>query len=309
LGKTGASGVNEIDIHEILGQQPSTVYMTVHWGTDYSSGHKSDGSSWVGPDFSADFHVFGLEWNPDSIVWTIDGVERKRHTGDGVPQVEMYIIINLAIGGSWPGAPDSTTTFPGLYQIDYVRAYTRQPDAGVADGGGGSEGGVVATGGTTASGGVKGTGGSTATGGMTGTGGSAATGGAPGTGGTITTGGAGGRDAAIGTGGVSGTGGVTAIGSVTSSGGVISTGGVTSTDGATGTGPSTRGGGSGCSCRIGSAPSGSAMMLFVLFLLVRRSGRRQLQRNLAGLGEGQRVACQAAVDATSVRKMVTTILA
>jgi MYXO-CTERM domain-containing protein len=268
LGKVESSGVDEIDIHEILGQEPSTVYMTVHWGTDYSSGHKSDGSSWVGPDFSADFHVFGLEWNPDSIVWTIDGVERKRHTGDGVPQVEMYIIINLAVGGSWPGPPDSTTTFPGLYQIDYVRAYTRQPDAGVADSGGGSDGGVVATGGTTASGGVRGTGGSTATGGMTGTGGSAATGGAPGTGGTITTGGAGGRGAAIGTGGVSGTGGIT--------------------------------GGSGCSCRIGSAPSGSAMMVFVLFLLVRRSGRRQLQRNLAGLGEGQRVACQAAMDATGI---------
>ncbi len=300
LGKVESSGVNEIDIHEILGQEPSTVYMTVHWGTDYSSGHKSDGSSWVGPDFSADFHVFGLEWNPDSIVWTIDGVERKRHTGVGVPQVEMYIIINLAIGGSWPGPPDSTTTFPGLYQIDYVRAYTRQPDAGVADSGGGSDGGVVATGGTTASGGVKGTGGSTATGGMTGTGGSATTGGAPGTGGTITTGGADGRDAAIGTGGVSGTGGVTAIGSVTSSGGEISTGGVTSTGGATGTGPLTRGGGSGCSCRIGSAPSGSAMMVFVLFLLVRRGGRRQLQRNLAGLGEGQRVACQAAMDVTGI---------
>jgi beta-glucanase (GH16 family) len=39
----------------------------------------------VGPDFSADFHTFGLQWNPDSIIWTIDGVERKRHTGAGVP--------------------------------------------------------------------------------------------------------------------------------------------------------------------------------------------------------------------------------
>ncbi|HJX62337.1 MAG TPA: glycoside hydrolase family 16 protein, partial [Polyangia bacterium] len=138
LGTNGSTGVNEIDIHEILGHQPSTVYMTVHWGTDYSAGHQSDGSSWVGPDFSADFHTFGLEWNPDSIIWSIDGVERKRHTGAGVPQVAMYLILNLAIGGTWPGAPDATTPFPGLYQIDYVRAYARLPDAGVTATGGGT---------------------------------------------------------------------------------------------------------------------------------------------------------------------------
>jgi beta-glucanase (GH16 family) len=151
LGAVGTTGVNEIDVHEILGNAPSTVYMTVHWGTDYAAGHESDGSSWVGPDFSADFHVFGLEWRPDAIIWTIDGVEHKRHTGDGIPQVPMYVILNLAIGGSWPGAPDATTPFPANYQIDYVRAYAPLPDAG-----GGGTGG---TGGTT---GTSGTGGSAA---------------------------------------------------------------------------------------------------------------------------------------------------
>ncbi|HEY7376232.1 MAG TPA: glycoside hydrolase family 16 protein [Polyangia bacterium] len=150
LGAVGTSGVNEIDIHEILGNAPTTVYETVHWGTDYAAGHKSDGSSWVGPDFSADFHVFGLEWRPDAIIWTIDGVEHKRHTGDGIPQVPMYVILNLAIGGSWPGAPDATTTFPANYQIDYVRAYAALADAGPADDGGGpggTGGGGGATGG------------------------------------------------------------------------------------------------------------------------------------------------------------------
>jgi beta-glucanase (GH16 family) len=137
LGKVGASGVNEIDIHEILGQQPSTVYMTVHWGTDYGAGHQADGTSWIGPDFAADFHTFGLEWTPDTIVWTIDGIERQRHAGPtGVPQVEMYVILNLAIGGSWPGAPDATTAFPASYDVDYVRAYARVADGGADDGGG-----------------------------------------------------------------------------------------------------------------------------------------------------------------------------
>ena len=152
LGQVGAPGVNEIDIHEILGNQPSKVYMTVHWGTDYAAGHKSDGSDWTGPDFSADFHVFGLEWSPDAIIWTIDGVERKRHTGDGVPQVPMYVILNLAIGGQWPGAPDATTPFPGLYQIDYVRAYARDAGAGAGTGAGGAGG----TGDTTGTGGATG---------------------------------------------------------------------------------------------------------------------------------------------------------
>jgi hypothetical protein len=180
LGKVSAPGVNEIDIHEILGQTPSTVYMTVHWGADYNSGHKSDGSSWQGPDFSADYHVFGLEWNLDSIIWTIDGVERKRHTGDGVPQVEMYIILNLAIGGTWPGSPDSTTPFPGLYQIDYVRAYTRLLDTG-ADGGPGAGGAVLMTGGSAGNGGILGTGGAVVSGGAPGAGGAAPAGDAAGT--------------------------------------------------------------------------------------------------------------------------------
>ena len=171
LGKNGSSGVNEIDIHEILGNQPSTVYMTVHWGTDYSAGHLSDGSNWVGPDFSADFHTFGLEWNADAIIWTIDGVERKRHTGAGVPQVAMYIILNLAIGGTWPGAPDATTPIPGRYQLDYVRAYTRPPDAGMTGNGGATgTGGTIGTGGA-GSGGVRSSGGAISTGGASGVGG------------------------------------------------------------------------------------------------------------------------------------------
>ncbi len=151
LGAVGTTGVNEIDIHEILGNEPDKVYMTVHWGTDYNAGHMSDGTNWVGPDFSADFHVFGLEWTPDAIVWTIDGVERKRHTGAGVPQVPMYVILNLAIGGNWPGAPDATTSFPALYQVDYVRAYAALPDGGTsagADAGGSTDGGIGGTGGT-----------------------------------------------------------------------------------------------------------------------------------------------------------------
>ena len=126
LGENGTTGVNEIDIHEILGDNPAKAYMTVHWGPSYSTGHQSDSTSFTiasGPDFSQDYHVFGLQWDANTVIWSIDGTERFRHTGPtGVPQVEMYIIANLAIGGTWPGAPDSTTVFPGSCDLDYIRA-------------------------------------------------------------------------------------------------------------------------------------------------------------------------------------------
>jgi beta-glucanase (GH16 family) len=257
LGKNGATGVNEIDIHEILGHQPSTVYMTVHWGTDYSAGHQSDGSSWVGPDFSAGFHTFGLEWSPDSIIWTIDGAERKRHTGAGVPQVAMYIILNLAIGGTWPGAPDGTTPFPGLYQIDYVRAYARLPDAGVA-----STGGVTATGGATTTGGVTASGGVAATGGITTTGGATATGGV------------------AATGGITATGGATATGGITGTGGVSGSSGTVRTGGTTKTGATTRSGG-GCGCRVAGTPSAVELVGFAILVSTWRGRRRPRPRGAA----------------------------
>ena len=75
----------------------------------------------------------------------------------------MYVILNLAIGGMWPGAPDATTPFPGLYQIDYVRAYAPDADAGA-----GGTGGAGGAGGSTSTGGARGGTGGGATGGTRG---------------------------------------------------------------------------------------------------------------------------------------------
>jgi len=123
--------VNEIDIHEFLGHETATMYMTLHWGDDYQGGHVSAGEQYGGPDFTGDFHTYAVDWDADRVVWMVDGVERFRYEGPGVPQVDMYVITNLAIGGSWPGAPDSSTPFPAYYDIDYVRVYERGSDAGV----------------------------------------------------------------------------------------------------------------------------------------------------------------------------------
>jgi MYXO-CTERM domain-containing protein len=172
LGGTGAVGVDEIDIHELLGDDPTTVYTTVHWGTDYGAGHKSDGTSFQGPDFTADFHTFALDWDAASITWLVDGAPVHQHTGEGVPQVPMYIIANLAVGGGWPGAPDANTVFPGHYDIDYIRAYQKAPDGGAGgSGGSGGAGGTGGSGGSTASTGAGGSTGGAAAGGSGGSGG------------------------------------------------------------------------------------------------------------------------------------------
>jgi hypothetical protein len=111
----------EIDIHEVLGNQPSTIYTTLHYTTD-GKNHYSSGSSWKGTDFSAEFHTIGLLWEPHLLAWTIDGVERYAVT-DNIPQEPFYLLANLAVGGDWPGSPGSSTVFPSYYDIDYIRIY------------------------------------------------------------------------------------------------------------------------------------------------------------------------------------------
>jgi beta-glucanase (GH16 family) len=115
----------EIDVLEILGHQPEKLYMTHHFNDDQKV-HRSHGGSWIGPDFSAEFHEYAVEWSAQSMVWFVDGVERFRSEKD-IPQSRMYLLVNLAVGGDWPGAPDATTAFPGALEVDYVRVYEKLP--------------------------------------------------------------------------------------------------------------------------------------------------------------------------------------
>lgn len=121
---TPAAWPPEIDIMENLGNNVYTVYMTNHWANS-SGGHQQNGGSYTGPDFSAGFHTLGVEWSSDLIVWYIDGVERFRSTS-GVPSGKMHILANLAVGGFWPGNPDSSTIFPAVLEIDWIRVYKKE---------------------------------------------------------------------------------------------------------------------------------------------------------------------------------------
>ncbi len=116
----------EIDIMENIGKEPHTVYGTVH-GPGYSGGEGISRGRTIGQPLGDAFHTYAVEWSPDLIVWFLDGVEYSRITpadlgGDRwVFDHPFFLILNVAVGGNWPGYPDATTTFPQTMLVDYVR--------------------------------------------------------------------------------------------------------------------------------------------------------------------------------------------
>lgn len=110
----------EIDIMEFLGHDTDTIHMNYHY---LENGHQQNQTSFSGTDFTNGWHTYGVNWEPGKITWYIDGVARKTFTGNQVTDKPMYIIMNLAVGGSWPGDPDGTTPFPATMEVDYVRVY------------------------------------------------------------------------------------------------------------------------------------------------------------------------------------------
>lgn len=127
----------EIDIMEVMGQQTDLAYGTIHFGNPHSQ--KQGTHTVSSPDYAAEYHTYAVEWLPGSIAWYIDGV-KFFETGDWYSTTEgkgtvtypapfdqpFYVILNLAIGGSWVGYPDETTTYEDQeYDIDYVRVYQK----------------------------------------------------------------------------------------------------------------------------------------------------------------------------------------
>jgi beta-glucanase (GH16 family) len=115
----------EIDIMEILGHRPNMLELHFHYrnaeGESRNVGHEIDVS-----DLSKDWHTYGVDWSPEAIVWYLDGKEMWRYEDvDKIPDEPLYMILNLAVGGNWPGSPDATTEFPARMQVDYVRAWKK----------------------------------------------------------------------------------------------------------------------------------------------------------------------------------------
>ena len=102
----------EIDAMEILGNQPNVTHMTYHY-LDANGVEQGPGASWAGPDFSAGWHTFGVDWEPNAIVWYVDGVERNRFTdASAITAKPQYLLFNLAVGGNWPGSAERHHPLP-----------------------------------------------------------------------------------------------------------------------------------------------------------------------------------------------------
>jgi beta-glucanase (GH16 family) len=120
----------EIDIMENIGVEPSIVHGTIH-GPGYSGGNGIGGSYELpAGNLSDDFHDFAIEWTPGQIRWFIDDTNyftvRLADIPGGTEWVydhAFFLLLNVAVGGNWPGYPDGTTVFPQTMHIDYVRVY------------------------------------------------------------------------------------------------------------------------------------------------------------------------------------------
>ncbi len=115
----------EIDMMEFLGHEPNVFYATYHYNSFKGKKMTSSAKYVADFNFSDDYHTYVLEWEPEAIRWYIDG--KLIHTAtEGVPHEPHFLIMNTAIGGSWPGNPDETTVFPQYHDIDYVKVYQRK---------------------------------------------------------------------------------------------------------------------------------------------------------------------------------------
>jgi len=133
IESVGWPACGEIDIMENIGKEPATVHGTFH-GPGYS-GAAGPGAPYVlpgGAPFAEDFHIFAIEWEPSAVRWYVDGNLYETRTPADLPagtrwvfDHPFFIIMNVAVGGSWPGAPDATTVFPQRMLVDYVRVYKR----------------------------------------------------------------------------------------------------------------------------------------------------------------------------------------
>lgn len=137
----------ELDIMEVMGQQTNKSYHTIHYGYDSGVGHNSKQGTLILPDgdYASEFHVFRADWEPGKITWYVDD-EKVYETSDWYTGTDddnqitypapfdqnFYIILNLAVGGSWVGYPEDKEAINGEeFTVDYVKVY--QKDESVYD--------------------------------------------------------------------------------------------------------------------------------------------------------------------------------
>ena len=130
----GWASSGEIDIMELVGHEPTKVLGTLHYGDKWPNNEHS-GETYKLPkgSFSDNFHTFAIEWEEGEIRWYVDNHHyqtQKKWNSKSAPfpapfDQRFHLILNVAVGGNLPGAPDNTTKFPQQMLVDYVRIYQK----------------------------------------------------------------------------------------------------------------------------------------------------------------------------------------
>lgn len=127
ISDKGWPACGEIDILELLGNDPTYVYGSLH-----SPNWDKTGSYHLPEGFHNDFHTYAVNWQPDYFEFSVDGhiyytVHKWESNGEEqwapFEGNNFFILLNLAVGGNWPGYPDDTTQFPQQFIVDYVRVW------------------------------------------------------------------------------------------------------------------------------------------------------------------------------------------
>lgn len=130
IDEVGWPDCGEIDVMEYVGSDPDRVHGTLH-GPGFSGVLGGAGRAFdLGRPVSDDFHRFAVEWGPDAVEWFVDDHSYHRRTPADVPgpwpfRHDFYLLINLAVGGSWPGLSADSPALPATMFVDWIRVHTR----------------------------------------------------------------------------------------------------------------------------------------------------------------------------------------
>ncbi len=130
IDEVGWPACGEIDIMEYLGHEPHVLHGTIHGPGHYGGSAISARHALSQGGFNLGFHEFAVEWHEGTITWLVDGYDYHTVTPDDLPHGATWVydrpffmLLNLAVGGRWPGPPDESTVFPQTMLVDYVRVY------------------------------------------------------------------------------------------------------------------------------------------------------------------------------------------
>lgn len=131
INSVGWPKCGEIDIMEMIGGSgDNTSYGTIHWDNNGNHADYGGSTTLTNGIYNDKFHVFSIIWTATAITWYVDDVQF--HTADITPaelsefHENAFFIFNVAVGGNWPGSPNSSTIFPQQLKVDYIRVFQDQ---------------------------------------------------------------------------------------------------------------------------------------------------------------------------------------